>query len=218
MTDAARSTNLQNIFSFFLGLMVTAFVGVGVYTFHPPADKNLDRQIRDFGRQEQTIRGSRSPEQLSPEDRAGLQKITLSRDSLIDVNRTSQEEWGRSTSIILIALATLAMAISLARAVQLPVISNGLLLGGLFTMVYGMGWCVATSTSVTRFIVITIALAITLALGYMRFVRRQVARSDVPGTKSPFDDAGYADLEVRLSRIEERINGAAAALGKNAER
>lgn len=33
----------------------------------------------------------------------------------------------------------LNMAISLVRADQLPVISNGLLLGGVFTMLYGVG-------------------------------------------------------------------------------
>lgn len=217
MTDAAQSTSLKNIFSFFLGLMVTAFIGVGVYTFHPPPDTKFSRQMREFDRQEQAVRMSRSPEQLSPEERVGLQKLAVSRDSLNDVNRAAQETWGRSTSIILIAFATLVMAISLIHAVQLPVISNGLLLGGLFTMVYGVGWIVATDTSVARFIFMTVALAITLGLGYLRFVRRQVVGSPVDGPRSSAGNVNYAEIQARLRRIEERMNDAAAALGKNAE-
>ena len=63
--------------------------------------------------------------------------------------------------------ATLAMAVSLVRANQLQVISNGLLLGGVFTMLYGVGWIIATDVSKARFVVMAIALVITLALGYV---------------------------------------------------
>jgi hypothetical protein len=56
------------------------------------------------------------------------------RNELSHAMREAREDWGRSTSIILIVLATLTMVVSLVRAEQLPVISNGLLLAGVFTV------------------------------------------------------------------------------------
>ena len=112
---------------------------------------------------------------------------------------------------------TLAMAVSLVRAHQLPVISNGLLLGGVFTMIYGVGWIIATDTSVARFAVMTVAFVLTLALGYVRFVRRQ-AVSALPGGRSIGDGEGLADIEQRVRQLEERMNDAANALGHKSDR
>lgn len=216
MTEAARSRGLQTIFSFFLGLMLTAFIGVGVYTFHPPA-KDLDRRIQELDRREQTLRNGAPDDELSAADRDEVRKLTDSRNELYDAAQARREAWGRSTSIILIALATLVMAVSLVRADQLPVISNGLLLGGVFTMVYGVGWIVATDTSVSRFIVMTVALAITLGLGYARFVRRR-SSSALPIGSTLQDGEGLARLEQRLRDVEERLDRAAAALGPGGDR
>lgn len=216
MTEAARSRGLQTIFSFFLGLMLTAFIGVGVYTFHPPA-KELDRQIQELDRREQAIRNGAPHDELSAADRDEVRQLTDSRNTLYDAAQARREAWGRSTSIILIALATLVMAVSLVRADQLPVISNGLLLGGVFTMVYGVGWIVATDTSVSRFIVMTVALVITLGLGYARFVRRRSSPL-LPAGSTLQDGKGLARLEQRLRDVEERLDKAAAALGPGGDR
>lgn len=216
MTEAAHSRGLQTIFSFFLGLMLTAFIGVGVYTFHPPA-KELDRQIQELDRREQALRNGAPHDELSAADRDEVRQLTDSRNELYDAAQARREAWGRSTSIILIALATLVMAVSLVRADQLPVISNGLLLGGVFTMVYGVGWIVATDTSVSRFIVMTVALAITLGLGYARFVRRR-SSSSLPIGATLQESEGMARLEQRLGAVEERLDKAAAALGPGGDR
>lgn len=214
MTDMATSSVLQTIFSFFLGLMVTAFVGVGVYTFHPPPRDEFSRQIQEIDRAETAVRDSRPADQLSPEDRAEIRELTAERDAAVDSMRAMQESWGRSTSVILIVFATLSMAVSLVRGDHLPVISNGLLLGGVFTMLYGVGWIVATDTSVARFVVMTIALVITLALGYVRFVRKAVTVS--PGVAG--SEATVEGLERRVRELEERMDTAASALGPRTPR
>ena len=81
--------------------------------------------------------------------------------------------WARNTSIILVLFATLVMVISLTLSDQLRVISNGLLLGGLFTMLYGVGWVIFSGNSTARFIVILFALVVALGLGYVKFVRQR---------------------------------------------
>lgn len=213
MADTRRDAGLRTIFSFFLGLMLTAFVGVGVYTFHPPPEQ-FDSQIRELGRREQAIRTSKRPDELTAADRDQIQEIDRQRNTLVDAAAEARKPWGRSTSVILIVFATLAMAVSLVRADQLPVISNGLLLGGLFTMLYGVGWTVATDTSITRFVVMTAALVITLGLGYVRFVRRGATSAVVAGAAIP-DSEGLTQIERRVRNLEERMNEAAQALGQN---
>ena len=217
MTGRGRSGGLQTIFSFFLGLMVTAFVGVGAYTFHPPPHEQLARQVQQLDRQEVAIRDSRPPEQLTAEDRAAqIQMLNSERDQLSDAMQQAREGWARSTSIILITLATLVMAVSLVRSEQLPVVGNGLLLGGLFTMVYGIGWIISTETSVLRFVVMTVALSITLALGYFRFVRAQasprVARDQAGGSVE------VVELERRVGDLEAQLNAVADAFRHRGDR
>lgn len=212
MKDPGRSTGLRTIFSFFLGLMLVAFAGVGVYTFYPPPDE-FDTQIRELNRREEMIRDARPADQLTEEDRAQIREVNQERYALQDALREAQRPWGRNTSIILMVTATLAMAVSLVRAGELPVISNGLLLGGVFTMLYGVGWIIATDVSKARFVVMSIALGITLVLGYLRFVgsgRTAAGRSEADAP----DSGGLVDLELRLQSLEERMQEAARALGQ----
>lgn len=202
---------LRTIFAFFLGLMLTAFVGVGVYTFHPPPQR-FDNELRDLGRKEQALRDARAPNELTSADRDSLQAMERRRNQLVDAAAAARIPWARTTSITLIIVATLAMAASLIGADRLHVISNGLLLGGVFLMLYGVGWIIATDTSVARFVVITIALAITLALAYARFVRHapRTVIAAAPGLSEPADPSA---LERRVRALEERLDAAAAVLG-----
>jgi hypothetical protein len=214
MAEVGRSGGLHIIFSLFLGLMLSTFAGVSVYTFYGPPDRH-EEQVRELGREEQAIRSGARGDELRVEQRDRLEEIAAERTALLDAAQEERKPWSRNTSIILVIFATLAMAVSLIRADELPVISNGLLLGGLFTMLYGVGWIVATDTSLARFAVITIALAITLGLGYLRFVRR--GRAPGVAGRGPAAGSGAAaassDLELRLRDLERRMAEAASVLG-----
>ena len=202
----ANSGGLRTIFSFFLALMVAAFVGVGVYTFHGPP-RDLEEQLQELNRRDVSLRVTGPEHQLTEEESAELEELRAERDELQDRAEDARERWGRSTSIILTTLATLIMVVSLVRADQLPVLSNGLLLGGLFTMLYGVGWIIATDSSIVRFLVMTVALAITIGLGYVRFVRQ---RGQAAAAGAPPGDV--TDLERRLGDLERRMDDAASAL------
>ncbi len=217
MADVRHSGGLQIIFAIFLGLMVTAFVGVGVHTFHPSPESEFSHQIRDVDRQERAIRNSKAQDELTQADRARMQELRDERNESQDARQASTRSWGRKTSILLIAFATLAMVVSLVRAERLPVISNGLLLGGVFTMIHGVGLCIATDTSIARFLVMTFALSITLVLGYVRFVRRRVP-SVARGGDGTTDGEGLGDLESRIRALEQRMEEAANALGHRGDR
>lgn len=205
-----RTGGLQTLFAIFLGLMVTAFVGVGVYTFYPSPDRDFRERIQALDRQQQAIRGTQPRNMLTAEESARIQSIDEQKNRMYDENNALREAWSGRTSIVLVILATLLMAITLTAAQNLPVISNGLLMGGVFTMLYGVGWVIASATSATRFVVISIALGITLALGYLRFVRSRAIGEGRPEGSPP--GADLTSLERRVSMLEERLDQAASAL------
>lgn len=216
MSDTSRSRGLEVIFAFFLGLLITVFIGVGMYTFYPYPNTYSER-ISDLWDAERDVRNFRPQDQLTEEERKAIREITEERERLTELANSERDQWTRTTSALLIALATLVMTISMSVAQALPVLNNGLLLGGLFTLVYGVGWIMTADNSVARFLAVTIALLTTLILGYIRFVRRRSvdAVSMTPKTapigKQP---QGLAELEKRLSALEARIDGVARVLNQ----
>lgn len=116
------------------------------------------------------------------------------------------------TSVILIACATFSMAIALMCAARIPVISNGLLLGGVFTMFYGIIVIFDRDESILRFWIMLAALVITLGLGYIRFTRiGKVAQ--VATAVGVREGPGLTDIERRVQGLEQRMNEAARAFG-----
>jgi hypothetical protein len=210
MAAPEKSRNaLQLIFAFFLGLMVTAFIGVGVYTFHGPPGDPADDPTRELRDQQQAIRDARGPEGLTEEQQTELARLGDEIRAMDERARESQQSWARTTSIVLIILATMVMGVSLIRADQLPVINNGLLLGGVFTMLYGTGWTLASGDSQLRFWVMAFALLITLALGYVRFVRERRLPENITLAGSGGE---VGDLTERLAALERRVDAAADAM------
>ncbi len=210
---------LQTIFSFFLGLMVVALIGVGVNTFYPSPSTVYDKELQTLYQQQGLI-GAKSVQPSSTVD-AEQQALQVKINDLQNKSQAAQEPWQINTSIILVLFATLVMGISLVRSEQLRVLSNGLLLGGLFTMVYGSGWSIASGSSMARFYVILFALAVTIALGYLKFVRGAKTAAVAPAPPgTPLAVADLGDLPGRVAALEDRLAAAASAIAppKDADR
>jgi uncharacterized protein HemX len=204
---------LQTIFSFFLGLMVLAFIGVGVNTFYPQPAENSAKAQQAISRQIDALNVKTSNRSLNATEQAEMTRLQNQQNALQDKTDAQTKGWARNTSIILVLFATLVMGISLVRSEQLRVISNGLLLGGLFTMLYGVGWVIFSGNSTARFVVILFALVVTLGLGYVKFVRQRQESATTGTVGQPVDDAQVAGLASRVSALESRAAAAAAALG-----
>jgi hypothetical protein len=203
---------LQTIFSFFVGLMVLAFIGVGVNTFYEFPEQTYSDQEQKLFREQQNVNPKSDPSTLTPAEKAQNDRIQSEIDALQKKREAARQVWARNTSIVLVLFATLVMGISLIRSEQLRVLSNGLLLGGLFTMLYGTGWVVLSGSSWARFLVVLFALAITIGLGYLKFVRGRKAE---PALAAEGASAGVelGPLEARVASLEARQVAAAAALG-----
>jgi hypothetical protein len=209
MSRRGGDRGLKTIFSFFLGLMLTAFFGVGVYTFYPSPEEAMRPQVEELSREAQQLRGGRDNSQLTPEEIQAIESLEDQQAALRAEIRDVAGGWARTTSVVLIILATLTMAVSLMRSP--PVLGNGLLLGGVFTMVYGVGWIISSEATVARFVVMTVALVVTLGLGYLRFVRsEQGAAGAAAAVSGPTD----GEVERRLSEVEDRLDRVAEVLGR----
>jgi uncharacterized protein HemX len=223
---------LQTIFSFFLGLMVLAFIGVGVNTFYQSPEDRVTPQRDDIQRQMDQLNVKSEGRSLDATDQAKMDKLQAAQNELGRSIETAMKDWARTTSIILILFATLVMGVSLIRSEQLRVVSNGLLLGGLFTMLYGTGWVIFSGNSTMRFVAITFALLVALGLGYLKFVRERAGRAAAEATAGAVGAAAGAtgatagaqlepgavgDLEARVAALEARAAAAAAALGGEQE-
>ncbi|HEY3548404.1 MAG TPA: hypothetical protein VGK17_20210 [Propionicimonas sp.] len=161
-----RTNNaLQIIFAFFLGLVVVAFVGIGVNTFYP-------------------------------------------EPAYVDGRPDQYVGWQLTTGIVLLICATIILAVSLFLPESQAVLSNGILLGGVFTMIYAVGITVSSNVSVLRFVVVAIALAVTIAIGWLKFVRGRAAKA---GVSAP-PEAAASELGERLAAVERKLDALGRAL------
>jgi hypothetical protein len=207
---------LQTIFSFFLGLMVVAFIGVGVNTFYPMPSERYQPQINALYDQQSLLNASGKT--LTPAEQAQMTDIQRQINDLQNREQAESQSWSLNTSIILMLFATAVMGVSLLQSAKLRLLSNGLLLGGLFTMIYGMGWTIASGTSYLRFFVVLFALAVAIGLGYAKFVWLRKGEAAAPVASSvggagvaPADVAGLA---ARVAALEAKTDAAAAAFGR----
>ena len=207
VTTRHQHAALQLIFAFFLGLMVTAFVGVGVFTFYPDRLDAFEDEIRILWDDHQLVLEGRGVDGLSQVEEA---EVAALKEQIREAEKELEglrQAWARTTSIILVVVATLVMGVSLIRTDRFQLINNGLLLGGVFTMLYGTGWILASGESQARFWVMAFALLITLSLGYVRFGRKSAIEkaADAP-------PGGAGDLADRVERLERKVGAAAEAM------
>ncbi|MBI4023011.1 hypothetical protein HY375_02515 [Candidatus Berkelbacteria bacterium] len=165
---------LKVIYTFFTGLLLATFVGVGIaalypapqYPEYPVALEGVDVCLIE------TTAGNRPcPKAEGMAEPTDEQKqIKRDYDAAVKQHQEDQQRYARNVSITSFACALLFAAIGLLLESRLKLIADGVLLGGLFTLVYGIGWGFATEDNVYRFMVVTIGLVVVLILGYLKFV------------------------------------------------
>jgi hypothetical protein len=223
--EQKRVDALQLIFSVFLGALLVILIGVGVWTFYPQpygSGTAQEEEIQSLYQQQEQIRMNAGSKALTPLQN---RKIEQTQDQIDELNKQMQvarDAWAVNTSIILLIFATILMAISLFLPDHMRVFSNGVLLGGLFSVVYGTGWSFAGGDSRARFFVVLVALLLAVAFGYLRFIRGRQDKAEVAaragamagaGGPAAVDGTELAALTARVDALEARSAAAAAALG-----
>lgn len=79
--------------------------------------------------------------------------------------------YNRNVSVIALSAAIIYLIVSLTLTKRLMLLSDGLLLGGVFTLLYSIGRGFGSNDNKFQFVTVTIGLAISLVLGYIKFIK-----------------------------------------------
>jgi preprotein translocase subunit SecG len=152
-------TVLKAIYVVFLGLIIALFCGLGVAAFY------------------QQPKGPKEPE-ATPQTVDQKQGLVVNQAEVNYQNeyRKYEEEklkpYNRNVSIITLALATLILVISLLLSNKLPILSDGILLGAVFTLIYSIIRGISAGNPRFTFIIVSIGLVITVFIGFWKFLRK----------------------------------------------
>jgi hypothetical protein len=149
---------IRHLYAIFVGLFFVLFVGTGVAVFYiQPKEPAAPAWI---------INGKVNPagNDLKQQVTYNIQRKEFSHDMQV---------YNRNVSIIVLGCAIAGLVISIALAARLGPIADGLLVGGVFTLLYGMGRGIASDSNQYRFAAAGVGLAAAIALGYATFSRSQ---------------------------------------------
>ncbi len=153
MTESTKI--LQLVYTFFLGLLVALFVGIGINTFYPgPQAPQYPIELNTLGKE--------------PTDaQLAVQRVY---DVKMEKYMNELKPYNRNVSIIALIASVILLAISLVYEKRIKLLADGVLLGGSFVLLYSLGRGFASGNSMYSFVGVTIGLVIVLYLGYHRFV------------------------------------------------
>jgi hypothetical protein len=77
---------------------------------------------------------------------------------------------GRVVGIISLIIAVVLTTSALLYSGKLRIIAEGFLLGGIFILIYSIGWCAARAPNIAV-IAAAIGIVVTVVLGYIKYVR-----------------------------------------------
>jgi len=153
---------LKFVYTVFLGLIIALFVGMGISTFYPaptmPEYPPMAQPAIDM-----------------PKDAPETSVAQRDYEKKYQQYMTDTQTYHRNVSIISIAVAVMLLVVSFLLEKRNTVITNGVMLGGVFVLVYGIGRGIASTDSKYTFIAVSISLLVVLYLGYRRFSDKTVS-------------------------------------------
>lgn len=152
---------LKIVYTFFLGLLLAIFVGVGINTFYegpkpPEWPTSLSTPAKD-------------PEAAPSRDETQYYEAQQAYDKAI-------KPYNRNVSTIALSAAVILVVVSLVFEKRIKIIADGVMLGGLFTLIYSIIRSFVSEDTKYIFVVVTVGLVLVLYLGYHRFVRSQASK------------------------------------------
>ena len=154
---------LKYIYTVFLGVLLATFVGVGIAAFYPepkyPEYPFAPQRIYSPDEQKDSTKAA----EMQKQD-AEYQKVSKEFQDL-------SEKYNRNTSIIALTAAIIILIVSLTLVKNLVFIADGVLLGGVLTLLYSIARGFGSQDNMFRFFVVSIGLIIALVLGYLKFIK-----------------------------------------------
>jgi hypothetical protein len=150
---------LKVVYIIFLALIIALFVGLGIAAFYETPKRPEQNSLA----QETNFAKDPSPKAIEAQKDFEKQMKEYEQNTLGPYNR--------NVAIITIVVAVLIMTLGLLLSMQFVVLSDGLLLGGVLTLVYSIIRAAQANNIRFTFIIVAVALIVTVALGFWKFVR-----------------------------------------------
>jgi hypothetical protein len=147
---------LKIVFTIFIGVMVALFVGFGIEAFYPAPPYPNDLGIT-------------YAKEMTEAQQATAQALQTAYDEAVKLHN-------QITSIVVTAVAVIIMFVSMFLEKRNITLTNGLLLGGLFTLIYGSGVGFTAGSAMITFITVGVGLASVIVVGVRRFNPAREAR------------------------------------------
>lgn len=157
---------IRVIYTLFIGIFLAVFIGVGIAAFYKgPIYPEMP-----------TILKYCSPEiAQSAEKFSTFTTQSEQFDKAEKVYRISSGLYNRNVSIAAIIAAIIFVVLSLTLLKTILFLADGVLLGGVLTLLYSIVRGFNTEDNMFRFIVVAVGLVIVLFLGYIKFIRQKEA-------------------------------------------
>jgi hypothetical protein len=149
---------IKIIYTILIAILTALFVGLGIDAFYPapvyPQQQPVIKQFDDYKNDEYTAK--------------------------INTYEETRKSYERNVSIIIIICAVAVALISISLEHKIEVVGEGLLLGSVLIVLYGVVRGFAADNQMTRFIVSAVGLGLTLVIGYWKFVKPNQMVQTVP--------------------------------------
>ena len=152
---------LKIIYLIFIGVLFAVLVGVGIAAFYPepkPPEYPSALKIPREGGLNQPVF-----EELKGEQEE--------YDRLEKAFRQNLEIYNRNVSIIAIVASIITLVVSLTLFKKLFLIADGLLLGGVLTILYSIIRGFGSGNNKFQFIIVSISFIVALILGYIKLAK-----------------------------------------------
>lgn len=154
---------LKLVYTIFIGVLLAIFVGVGIASFYPgPESPETPLLIELYKPPTEPI--------CDPTISAQLEKEQKEFNEVLKTFEEKMEKYNRDVSIISLVAAILVLIISLTLFRQILIIADGLLLGGVITLLYSVARVFGSGNDKLRFLIVSVGLAVSLILGYLKFI------------------------------------------------
>ncbi len=152
---------IRYLYSIFLAVLLVTFVGVGIAAFYK-APKQPEYPIG--------LSYPSYPEKSTDEAKMRIQQIGYEKDQR-DFQKLN-ETYNKNVSTIAIAASLIILVLSITLLSKILYLSDGLLLGGVFTLIYAVIRGFSAGDELFRFLIVSVGLVVAMFLGYWKFVRK----------------------------------------------
>ncbi|HSH17812.1 MAG TPA: hypothetical protein VK978_00360 [Candidatus Saccharimonadales bacterium] len=145
---------IQVIYKLFLGILLATTAGMGIATFYSASEAP-----------------EYPAESITYNEEGRLSEAEHQYQQAATAHAEKQQTYDRNTAIIAILLSLVILTLSLTVLSKVDVIADGLIFGGILTLLYGIGRSFGSEEPRFIFIATLVGLATALVLGYLKFIR-----------------------------------------------